>query len=213
MHQHSKTKGVWYMDEALGDLQVSRYRKEPGADKWTQHALTVEGKIGDFDITYAGAYLNCPNHAVADYTSYAESYDVVYEPKGGIATYFYYFDDAGDPISPLQYITGGYHFKKMSHELRVATPIDKPFRVIAGAFYDHQFNRILQEYHVDDLAADLSVNGRPGLIWLTKQHRIERDYALFGEASFDVTPQLTLHRRRTLVQVQEHGARVCGLRP
>ena len=53
-------------------------------------------------------------------------------------------------------------------------------------------NDILQEYHVDNLAADLSVNGRPGLIWLTKQERIDRDYALFGEASFDVTPQITL---------------------
>jgi outer membrane receptor protein involved in Fe transport len=92
----------------------------------------------------------------------------------------------------LQYITGGNHFKKLSQELRVATPADKPFRVIAGAFYQHQANDILQEYHVDNLAADLSVNGRPGLIWLTKQKRIDRDYALFGEASFDLTPQITL---------------------
>jgi outer membrane receptor protein involved in Fe transport len=192
MHQHSKTQGVWFMDDALGDLQVARFRKEPGVDTWTQYALTVEGKIGDFDITYAGAYLDRPNHATADYTDYAEAYDKYWEPSGGIASYYYYFDDAGNPIVPLQYITGGNHFKKLSQELRVATPADKPFRVIAGAFYDHQFNRILQEYHVDNLAADLSVNGRPGLIWLTDEHRVDRDYALFGEASFDVTPQVTL---------------------
>jgi iron complex outermembrane receptor protein len=192
MHQHSKTMGVWYENEDLGDLQTVRYRKEPGVDQWTQYALTVEGKVGDFDITYAGAYMDRPNHATADYTDYAEAYDVYYEPYGGIRNYLYYFDDAGNPIVPLQYITGGYHFKKMSHELRVATPADKPFRVIAGAFYQHQANDILQEYHVDNLAADLSVNGRPGLIWLTKQKRIDRDYALFGEASFDITPQITL---------------------
>ena len=30
------------------------------------------------------------------------------------------------------------------------------------------------------------------LIWLTQQKRIDSDYALFGEASFDVTPQITL---------------------
>src|SRR5699024_1105403 len=77
-------------------------------------------------------------------------------------------------------------------ELRVASPADKPFRVIGGAFYQRQSNDILQEYRVDNLAADLSVNGRPGLLWLTKQERIDRDYALFGEASFDVTPQITL---------------------
>src|SRR5205085_5789226 len=192
MHQHSKTMGVWYENEDLPDLQTVRYRKEPGVDQWTQYALTVEGKIGDFDITYAGAYMDRPNHGTSDYTDYAEAYDVYYEPYGGIRNYLYYFDDAGNPIVPLQYITGGNHFKKLSQELRVATPADKPFRVIAGAFYQHQGNDILQEYHVDNLAADLSVNGRPGLIWLTKQKRIDRDYALFGEASFDVTPKITL---------------------
>jgi len=191
MHQHSETRGVFYENESLGDLQTIRYRKEPGVDKWTQYALTVEGKIGDFDLTYAGAFMDRPNHGTTDYTDYAEAYDKYYEPKGGIANYYYYFDDAGNPIVPLQYITGGNHFKKLSQELRVATPVDRPFRVIAGAFYQHQANDILQEYHVDNLATALSVNGRPGLIWLTKQKRIDRDLAFFGEASFDVTKTLT----------------------
>ena len=30
------------------------------------------------------------------------------------------------------------------------------------------------------------------MLWLTQQERIDRDYALFGEASFDVTPKITL---------------------
>jgi iron complex outermembrane receptor protein len=192
MHQHSKTKGVWYFDERLGDLETQRFREEPGIDKFTQYALTVEGKVGMFDITYAGAYMHRPNHSINDYTDYADAYDAYYESYGGLANYQYYFDDNGDPIDPRQYITGGNNFKKLSQELRVATPADKPFRVIGGAFYQHQSNDILQEYHVDNLAADLSVNGLPGLIWLTKQKRIDRDYALFGEASFDVTPQITL---------------------
>jgi outer membrane receptor protein involved in Fe transport len=192
MHQKSKTKGVWYTNETLGDLETQRFREEPGVDKWTQYALTVEGKVGMFDITYAGAYMDRPNHSINDYTDYADAYDAQYESSGGIASYYYYFDDDGNPVDPRQYITGGNHFKKLSQELRVATPDDKPFRVIAGAFYQNQVNEILQEYHVDNLAADLSVNGRPGLIWLTKEHRVDRDYALFGEASFDVTPQITL---------------------
>jgi outer membrane receptor protein involved in Fe transport len=192
MHQHSKTEGVWYFDERLGDLQTQRFRKEPGVDQWTQYALTVEGKVGDFDITYAGAYMHRPNHSINDYTDYADAYDAYYESYGGLRNYQYYFDEAGNPIPPLQYITGGNNFKKLSQELRVATPIDKPFRVIAGGFYQHQSNDILQEYHVDNLAPLLSVNGRPGLLWLTKQERIDRDYALFGEASFDVTPTVTL---------------------
>ena len=192
MHQNSKTKGVWYYDERLGDLKTQRFREEPGVDKFTQYALTIEGKLGNFDVTYAGAYMDRPNHGTSDYTDYADAYDAYYESYGGLANYQYYFDNAGNPVDPRQYITGGNHFKKLSQELRIASPIDKPFRVIAGAFYQRQSNDILQEYRVDNLADLLSVNGRPGLIWLTKQKRIDRDYALFGEASFDITPQITL---------------------
>ena len=192
MHQNSKTKGVWAFDERLGDLETQRFREEPGRDKFTQYALTVEGKIGNFDITYAGAYMHRPNSGTNDYIDYTDAYDAYYESVGGLANYLYYFDDNGDPVSPVQYVTGGNNFKKMSHELRISSPSDKSFRVIAGAFYQRQTNDILQEYHVDDLAAQLSVNGRPGLLWLTSQERVDRDYALFGEASFDVTPQITL---------------------
>ncbi len=192
MHQNSETRGVWYFDERLGDLETQRFRKEPGKDKFTQYALTVEGKVGNFDVTYAGAYMHRPNSATNDYTDYTDAYDAYYESYGGLANYQYYFDNNGDPIDPRQYITGGNNFKKLSQELRFSSPADRPFRVIGGAFYQRQSNDILQEYRVDNLADDLSVNGRPGLIWLTKQERIDRDYALFGEASFDVTPQITL---------------------
>jgi len=192
MHQNSKTEGVFYFDPAVGDLKTERFRKEPGRDKFTQYALTIEGKLANLDITYAGAYMDRPNSGTNDYTDYADAYDAYYEDRGGIANYLYYTDNAGNQVDPRQYITGGNHFKKMSHELRVATPSDKPFRVIAGAFYQHQANDILQEYHVDNLSDALSVNGRPGLIWLTKQKRVDRDYALFGEASFDISPQFTI---------------------
>lgn len=80
----------------------------------------------------------------------------------------------------------------MSHELRIASPADKPVRVIAGAFYQRQSNFIHQDYRVDGLAPDLSVNGFPGTLWLTQQKRVDRDYALFGEASWDVLPKVTL---------------------
>ena len=36
------------------------------------------------------------------------------------------------------------------------------------------------------------MNGWPGTFWLTLQDRKDKDYALFGEAEYDVTPQITL---------------------
>ncbi len=64
--------------------------------------------------------------------------------------------------------------------------------MIAGLFYQRQTNLIHQDYKIDNLDPLLSVNGLPGTLWLTQQHRVDKDYAAFGEASFDVTPQITL---------------------
>ena len=194
MHQNLKADGPFYMNEELGDLEVTRFRKEPSKDKFTQVALTIEGRIANFDITYAGAYMDRPTRSINDYVDYVDAYNELYQSYGytSILDYQYYFDNAGNVISPVQYIIGGNHFKKLSQELRVSSPADKPFRVIAGAFYQVQKNHINQEYHVDGLSDDLSVNGFPGLLWLTRQDRKDKDYALFGEASFDVTPQITI---------------------
>jgi outer membrane receptor protein involved in Fe transport len=198
MHQNNHAEGVFFEDFPLGDLETQRFRKEPTRDKFTQYALTVEGKIGNFDLTYAGAYMHRPTSGVSDYIEYSYAYDVAYEnnqddtPGGGVAYYYYFQNDAGETIDPTQYIIGGNNFKKMSQELRIASPADQPLRFIAGAFYQHQSNDILQDYRVDGLGSLLSVNGLPGTLWLTKQKRIDRDYALFGEVSFDVTPQITL---------------------
>jgi outer membrane receptor protein involved in Fe transport len=133
-----------------------------------------------------------PTHSLGDYTDYADAYDVYYESKGGLANWFYYQDAAGNTIDPRQYIVGSEHFKKMSQELRIATPQDLPARAIVGAFYQVQKNHIFQDYLVNNLAPDLSVNGWPGTLWLTLEDRKDKDWALFGEGEVDVTPQLTL---------------------
>jgi iron complex outermembrane recepter protein len=194
MHQNLKADGPFYMNAELDDFEVTRFRKEPSRDKFTQVALTIEGRIANFDVTYAGAYMNRPTSSINDYVDYVDAYNAYYQSLGyaSILDYQYFFDNAGNVISPVQYITGGNHFKKLSQELRISSDPTKPFRAIVGAFYQRQANDILQEYRVDNLADNLSVNGHPGLLWLTKQERIDKDYAVFGEASFDVTPQVTL---------------------
>ncbi|MGJ3627660.1 TonB-dependent receptor domain-containing protein [Sphingomonas sp. MMS24-JH45] len=111
---------------------------------------------------------------------------------GGLAGYFYYQDNAGNTIDPRQRVIGRDHFKKLSQELRVASPADEPFRIVAGGFYQRQSNLIFQDYRIANLGTDLSVNGYPGTLWLTRQHRVDKDYAMFGEASLDLMLRLTL---------------------
>jgi len=148
--------------------------------------------LSNFDVTYAGAYMDRPTSGISDYSDYTAAYDAYYESLGGLANYFYFWDADGNNVDPTQYIVGSEHFKKMSHELRVSTPAEWPFRVLVGAFYQRQTNDIYQNYKVDGIDPDLSVTGYPGTVWLTLQERVDKDWALFGEAEFDVTPQITL---------------------
>jgi outer membrane receptor protein involved in Fe transport len=193
MYQKAKTHGVFWEDADQGDLQTVRFQPEIAKDRFWQAALTVEGKIANFfDVTYAGAYMDRTRFSTSDYTDYTVAYDNTYEYYGGLANYQYFRDDAGNIISPRQHITGTDHFKKMSQELRVATPADKPIRGILGAFYQDQKNHIFQDYLIDNLATALSVTGYPGTLWLTNQRREDKDYAIFGEVNWDITHTVTL---------------------
>ncbi|NUR44623.1 MAG: TonB-dependent receptor [Sphingomonas sp.] len=192
MYQKAKSNGVFFYDPKLGDLKIDRFRKEVSRDRFWQAALTVQGKIHNFDVTYAGAYMDRPTYGLSDYSDYADAYDRLYASYGGLGYYFYYTDSAGNQVNPQQFIIGTNHFKKLSQELRFASPADKPFRLIAGLFYQRQTNAIHQDYKVDNLDPLLSVNGFPGTLWLTQQKRVDRDYAAFGEASWDIVPKVTL---------------------
>ena len=190
MHQNLKGRGPFYMDEPEGDLETVRFKKDKFRDKFTQAALTIEGQVANFDVTYAGAYMDRPTYAFNDYTDYTDAYNAYY--GGLLLDVQYYRDNNDEVIDPRQFIEGSNHYKKMSHELRIASPADNPFRVLAGAFYQRQTNDIFQNYMIQDLADANSVPGYPGTVWLTLQERVDKDYALFGEATFDVSPQITL---------------------
>lgn len=121
----------------------------------------------------------------ADYSDYSYFYDQV-----GYG--FYWTDDHGGLANPSQYIQGKDRFKKQSHEIRVATPSDKRLRFIGGVFYQHQKHNITQRYKIDGISYDIGCPATADTIWLTAQQRIDRDYAAFGEATYDITPKLTI---------------------
>jgi outer membrane receptor protein involved in Fe transport len=191
--QDQRSHGSFGFDPRVGDLQVQHFFPDRDHDRFAQAALTIEGKIGNFDLTYAGAYLDRQIHTTNDYTDYAEAYDHLYDACcGGLSNYFYFQDNAGNTINPSQHIIGRSHYRKMSHELRVASPAENRLRFVGGLFYQRQTHLIHQDYQVTGLASFLSVNGFPGTLWLTQQERVDRDYAAFGELSFDIVPTVTL---------------------
>ncbi len=170
-----------------GTLEVGHFLPEFVHDRWYQAALTVQGKVGDLNLVYSGGYMSRVIHSEADYSDYAYWYDTL----NGSGAYFY--DDLNNLVDPTQYIIGRDLFTKHSEEVRLVTPSDWRFRFTTGLFYEQQTHHILQNYQVaGDFADFLSPPGWPGTVWLTDELRTDRDYAIYGEASYDILPNLTL---------------------
>ena len=186
MAQKRKRNGTSAYNPLVGDLQNEVYVPEDGVDRFYQAALTVQGKIGDFDMIYAGGLFRRKAKQHINYADYDYWYDQLY------GTYPTRVDDAGNNIEPNQTLINENRFTKQSHEVRIASAAADRFRIVAGAFYQRQFQAIDLDYNVPGLASGLSVSTREGAVWLTRQERIDRDYALFGQADFDITKKLTL---------------------
>ena len=183
--QRQDINGSFGVDPDVGDLQTTQFYPQTSEDRWTQSALTVQGRIGNFDVTYAYAHLDRDLDTESDYSDYAYWYDTLF----GYGTYFY--DDNGDLINPSQYIQARNGYKKQTHELRIASPAENRLRFVAGVFWQEQDNDIQERYRIDGLADSLSVTGWEDTLWLTRQQRQDKDQAFFGEVSYDITDRLT----------------------
>ncbi|MDE2447928.1 MAG: TonB-dependent receptor [Gammaproteobacteria bacterium] len=201
--QNDATRGFFGYDPAMGPLEVAHFGPESSHDTWTQTALTVEGKVSNFDIVYAGAYVKRNQHTIADYSDYSEFYDKM---NGSGA---YYLGNDGNPIMPQQFVIGAGDFEMWSQELRLTTPLDLPVHATAGIFLQRQMHNIWQNYTMPGYGwtsvyggnpgglgyidpNNLSVPGFPNTIWLTDEQRVDRDRAAFTQVTYEVTQQLSL---------------------
>ena len=173
-------------DDKVGELKVAHYFPESGHDDWYQTGLTITGQVANFDATYAGYYMDRKRTEHNDYSDYGFYYDAV---NGSGA---YVVDNAGQLINPSQLNINNEHASKISHEFRLSTPKGSRFRAIAGLFLQRQAELSENDYLTAGFADKLSVPGRPGQVWLTKEERVDRDRAIFGQFEFDATDRLAL---------------------
>jgi len=186
MGQVQKTEGLFGFDPAVGDLQVTHFFPESSHDRWYQASLTIEGKIGQIDVIYAGAYLHRDVDYEQDYSDYSYFYDVL----AGYGAYW--VDDFNVPLDdPGQYIQAKDRYRRQTHELRFSYAWTRS-RLVLGAYYQDSEHDIMQRYKINDLASFLEVTGWDDTLWLTKQLRRDRDAALFGELAWDLTDQVTV---------------------
>ncbi len=184
--QDQRSNGIFGFSNKVGDLKVQHFQPENNHDRFYQAGLTIQGKIYDFDVTYAGGYFNRWLNSQTDYTDYSFFYDTLFGSGA------YITNAAGNVIDPSQHIVGTDKFSKNSQELRISSPSTDRLRFTAGLFYEHQTHDIRQQYIIQGFDPALSISTLPGTLWLTEQVRTDRDAAVFGEATYDITDQLSV---------------------
>ena len=200
MGQSLTTEGFFGADPAIGNFDVAHFGPENSQDSFLQSALTVEGHISNFDLTYAGAYMKRTTHSIADYSDYSEFYDRVYGSGAN------WVGDNNRPIMPQELVVTKGYFQKWSHEVRLSTPQDKPVKATVGLFIQRQLHDIWQDYvmpgydfsspyggNPNGFSSALSIPGFDNTIWLTDEQRVDRDRAAFFQGSWDINSQWSLN--------------------
>ncbi|MGB8328094.1 MAG: TonB-dependent receptor [Steroidobacteraceae bacterium] len=214
-NQAMKADGVFGYDKSLGDLAVNEFNQSTNSDKFSDYALTLNGKIGALKAVYTGGYLSRSVDQITDYTHYA---------RGNYSTY--YNCDGPNVYGPPAYYTGNPATRRakdicfspsqtwhdiqknthQNHEIRLSTPDDWRIRGIVGGFYE--------DFKIEDSAnfvyasPDAGFHGqspdpkttifdpsvRPeGTGFFNDITRGYKQKAGFGEIAFDVVPKkLTL---------------------
>ena len=192
VYQHQHARGNFLYNPRIGDLKTSDFAEEFNKDKWYQAAMTIQGKIANWDILYSGGYFGRHVDNASDYSYYAVAYD---NPAGlNSPSYVTFPDGHGGFLDPNQQFTGQDRYTKETHELRLSSPTQYKLRGIAGVFYERQTDRIIANYIVPGLGSSGDPRAIPGAgddIYYTNIDRIDRDFALFGELAYDILPNLT----------------------
>ena len=146
MGQKQSTNGIFAFDPHVGDLEVTHFYPERSDDSWIQAALTVEGKIGNFDLTYAFAHLNRDDEVDSDYSDYSFWYDTL------VGYGAYDLRRRRRPDQSVAVHPGQGQLQedqpRIAHRLAAKTR----FRFVGGVFWQEQEHDIQQRYRIDGLA-------------------------------------------------------------
>ncbi len=159
------------------ELSVKEFSPTWSSDQFVDAALTVQGKIGNFDVTYAGGALRRETHSQNDYAEYQAFYDAYSEWW---------------PALNGSYTQGGAKYRMYSNELRISSPQENRVRFVAGLFQQRQQQMFVSNFLWQEVdQPQYTITGWPNTSYLLYQERVNRDSAVFGEVNWDITSKLT----------------------
>ncbi|RVU07673.1 TonB-dependent receptor [Novosphingobium umbonatum] len=207
-YQNLNSKGGYNYDPDVGDLKVHDYSETYNKDKWAQAALTIHGKIADFDVVSATGYLKRKIRNANDYTYYTVTYDGFAANDPGYMEYMKFTDKTtGKTIDPTQKYLGHLRQQKFTQELRISTPKDWKLQMTVGGFYQFQKNQNDGSYYISGLsnATSLGIAGGglyspalPGVVnkdafYIVENDQHYKDGAIFAEANYEILNNVKLN--------------------
>lgn len=200
IYQHQVAKGAFLFDPKLGKgLKVQDFIPSLNKDRWLQAALTIEGKVGNWDLVYSGGYFTRKVNNEADYSQYSVAYDTY--GANADSNYTNFPDGNGGFLDPTQHQILRDKYTKQTHELRVVSPGSDRFRITAGLFFQRQTDAVAANYTIPGLSAIPQTFPNQALapfpqfedtVFYSRIQRVDRDYAAFAEATYDLTDTVKL---------------------
>jgi outer membrane receptor protein involved in Fe transport len=228
--QSIESDGVFFADpelDGLDDLEVQRFEEDRLEDNFSNTSWTVEGRLAMLDVVYTGAYTDRETEQRVDYTDYlfVGQYLPYYICDGSVS-YPGMADPSGTCQAPNLYVNSVSDTSVFTQELRFSTPAEKRWRVTAGGFYSdlelkerndfaYPGNVLAQPF--GPFAPNFPQNGfttDPGpfpaeTIFRNDIRRTDKQWGIFGEANFDIVPDLltiTLGARYYDIEVDFEGS-------
>lgn len=227
--QSIESDGVFFADPELDldNLEIQRFEEDRLEDDFSNTSWTVEGRIAMLDVVYTGAYTDRETEQRVDYTDYlfVGQYLPYYICDGSV-TYPGMADPSGVCQAPNLYVNSVSETTVFTQELRFSTPTENRWRVTAGGFYSD-----LELKERNDFAYPGNVIAQPfgpfapnfpqegfttadgpfpaETIFRNDIRRTDKQFGIFGEASFDILPELltvTLGARYYDIEVDFEGS-------
>ncbi len=199
--QGSQTVGAWdHEPTRVADLKVARFGPEHGELDFGQVALTVERHLGTADVVYAGAYFSGDRQTRSDYSDYAEHAPFASWIQQFACNDFHWHGNVGCN-DPSMFYDADYASERWSQEVRLTSSGEGRFSWLVGAYaeWDESENLILWgmpgiQHEGIPGASYVASNGGsplPNEWWSADWRRERGQFAIFGEARFDVAAQLS----------------------